>query len=257
MEHHPITWHSLIPGINAIPGHTFHALFAMVILIAWAWRANHQLAAARAAGTHLVPDSRLSARNLAEIFVGAMKSMVDGVLADRGRPYIALFGSFFIFILIANLLGLLPGFSPPTSNFNITFAMGVASFIGFNVIGIRTQGIVNYAKHFVGPVWWLGVLMVPLELIDNAVRPVSLGLRLFGNMTGDHLVLEIFTDLTKLVIPVIFYFLGAFVSLIQAFVFTLLSIIYVSLAMGHGDHDDHGHGHGNAHGDAHMAPAHH
>ena len=77
--------------------------------------------------------------------------------------------------------------------------------------------------------------MVPLEIIDNLVRPVSLGLRLFGNMTGDHLVLEIFTDLTKLIIPVIFYFLGAFVSLIQAFVFTLLSVIYVSLAVGHGE----------------------
>lgn len=258
MEHHPITWHSLIPGINLIPGHTFHAWLAMGLLIWWAYRANRELAQARAAGTHLVPDSRLSARNLAEIFVGSMQSMVEAVLAQRGRPYIALFGSFFIFILVANLLGLLPGFAPPTSDFNITFAMGVASFIGFNYVGIKTQGLVNYAKHFVGPVWWLGVLMVPLELIDNAVRPVSLGLRLFGNMTGDHLVLEIFTDLTKLVVPVLFYFLGAFVSLIQAFVFTLLSIIYVSLAMGHGDHDDHGHGAhgaGHAHGDGNLAPA--
>ena len=77
--------------------------------------------------------------------------------------------------------------------------------------------------------------MVPLELIDNLVRPLSLSLRLFGNMMGDHLVLEIFTDLTKLVVPVLFYFLGAFVSLIQAFVFTLLSVIYVSLAVGHAE----------------------
>ena len=86
-----------------------------------------------------------------------------------------------------------------------------------------------------GPIWWLGVLMVPLELIDNLVRPFSLALRLFGNMTGDHLVLEIFTGLTKFIVPVVFYFLGAFVSLIQAFVFTLLTIIYVSLSVGHGD----------------------
>jgi F-type H+-transporting ATPase subunit a len=83
--------------------------------------------------------------------------------------------------------------------------------------------------------------MVPLELIDNLVRPVSLALRLFGNMTGDHLVLEIFTDLTKLVVPVLFYMLGAFVSLIQAFVFTLLTIIYVSLAVGHADEHEHHH----------------
>ena len=98
--------------------------------------------------------------------------------------------------------------------------------------GFRENGVA-YLKHFVGPIWWLGILMVPLELINNFVRPFSLALRLFGNMVGDHLVLEIFTDLTKLVIPVIFYALGAFVSLIQAFVFTLLSVIYVSLAIAH------------------------
>jgi F-type H+-transporting ATPase subunit a len=84
--------------------------------------------------------------------------------------------------------------------------------------------------------------MLPLEIADNLIRPVSLGLRLFGNMTGDHLVLEIFTDLTKLVIPVMFYVLGAFVSLVQAFVFTILSIVYLSLAIA-----DHGHHHEEAH----------
>ena len=250
MEHHPITWHSLIPGINHMPAHTFHALLAVFLVLLFAMRANSQLAAARAAGTHLVPDQGLTARNVAEIFVAGIRSLVENVLAERGRPYIALFGTFFAFIFVANLLGLLPGFAPPTGDFNTTFGLGIASFLCFNYIGIKNQGIVEYAKHFVGPVWWLGVLMVPLEIIDNLVRPVSLGLRLFGNMTGDHLVLEIFTDLTKLVVPVIFYFLGAFVSLIQAFVFTLLSTVYVSLAMGHG-HDDHGHGHGD-HGDAHA-----
>ena len=87
--------------------------------------------------------------------------------------------------------------------------------------------------------WWLGVLMVPLEIIDHCVRPLSLGLRLYGNMHGDHLVLEIFTDLTKLFVPIVFYGLGTFVSLIQAFVFTLLTIIYVSLAVGAGMDEHH------------------
>jgi F-type H+-transporting ATPase subunit a len=146
---------------------------------------------------------------------------------------VPLFGTFFIFILLGNLLGLVPGFTPPTADFNITFGLGVASFLAYNAIGIQAQGLVEYLKHFAGPIWWLAVLMVPLELIDNLVRPVSLALRLFGNMTGDHLVLEIFTDLTKVAVPVLFYMLGAFVSLIQAFVFTLLTVIYVSLAMGH------------------------
>ena len=90
-------------------------------------------------------------------------------------------------------------------------------------------------KHFLGPVIWLGPLMLVIELISHAVRPVSLSVRLFGNITGDHMVLEVFTDLTKLVIPVIFLGLGLFVSFIQAFVFSLLSMIYIALATEH-DH---------------------
>lgn len=254
MEHHPITWHSLLPGINQLPPHTFHAMLVMGFILAFAWRATSQLEAARANGTHLVPDKGLTCRNIAELLVSGVTGMVDSVLAERGRPYIPLFGTFFFFVLVCNLMGLLPGFTPPTGDFNITFALGVASFLSFTFIGIRTQGLSNYLKHFAGPIWWLAWLMIPLEIIDNMVRPVSLGMRLFGNMTGDHLVLEIFTDLTKFIIPVIFYFLGAFVSLIQAFVFTLLSTVYVSLAMGHA-HDEHDHGHdagdAHAHGHAH------
>jgi F-type H+-transporting ATPase subunit a len=240
MEVHPITWVSLIPGLRDLPAHTVHATLVMLLLVAFAFVANRQLAAARAAGTALVPDDRLSVRNLAELLVGGVQSITSGVLGKAGNRYVPLFGSFFIFILIGNLMGLLPGFVPPTSDFNVTFGLGVASFLAYNAIGIRAKGLVEYFKHFVGPIWWLGVLMVPLELIDNLVRPVSLALRLFGNMTGDHLVLEIFTGLTKLVVPVVFYMLGAFVSLIQAFVFTLLTVIYVSLAIGPA-HDEHGH----------------
>jgi F-type H+-transporting ATPase subunit a len=241
METHPITWISLIPTLQNFPPQTVHATFVMLLLIALSFVANRQLAAARAAGKALVPDEGLTARNLAELFVGAMHSLTEGVLGAGGGRYVPLFGSFFVFILVANLLGLVPGFAPPTSDFNITFALGVASFIAYNAIGIKAQGIVAYCKHFAGPIWWLAVLMIPLEIIDNLVRPVSLSLRLFGNMTGDHLVLEIFTDLTKFIIPVVFYILGAFVSLIQAFVFTLLTIIYVSLAIGHPADEHHHH----------------
>src|SRR4029079_14951808 len=243
MEMHPITWVSLIPGIRELPAHTVHATIVMLLLVAFAFIANRQLAAARAAGTALVPDEGLSVRNLAELLVGGIQSITAGVLGKAGHRYVPLFGSFFIFILIGNLMGLVPGFAPPTSDFNVTFGLGVASFLAYNAIGIRANGLVDYLKHFVGPIWWLAVLMVPLELIDNPVRPVSLALRLFGNMTGDHLVLEIFTGLTKVVVPVVFYALGAFVSLIQAFVFTILSIIYLSLALAEHEHHEEAHAH--------------
>ena len=235
MEHHPITWFGLMPGINELPAHTVTATFVAILLIIFAFVANRQLAGARSAGTALVPDEKLTVRNLAELLVGGVQSMSDGVLGHAGRKYLGLFGTFFIFILIANLIGLIPGFAPPTSNTNVTWGLGAASFVIFISAGIMAHGFIGWAKHFVGPIWWLGVLMVPLEIIDHMVRPLSLGLRLYGNMHGDHLVLEIFTDLTKLFVPIVFYALGTFVCLIQAFVFTLLTIIYVSLAVGQGD----------------------
>ena len=229
---HPFTWVSVIPGLSALPEHAATSLLVAGALILFAYLANRQLATASDAA---IPDDSLTLRNLAELLVEGVSGMAEGVLGHRGRRYVHLYGSFFLFILCANLIGLVPGFAPPTSNFNVTFALGVTSFIAYNVYGFREQGV-DYLKHFVGPIWWLGILMVPLELIDNFVRPFSLALRLFGNMTGDHVVLEIFTDLTKVVVPVVFYALGAFVSLIQAFVFTLLSLVYVSLAVAHGDH---------------------
>jgi F-type H+-transporting ATPase subunit a len=235
MEHHPITWFGLMPGINELPAHTVTATFVALLLVIFAFVANRQLVGARSAGTALVPDEKLTARNMAELLVGGVQSMSDGVLGHAGRKYLGLFGTFFIFILAANLVGLIPGFAPPTSNTNVTWGLGAASFVIFISAGIMAHGLVAWAKHFVGPIWWLGVLMVPLEIIDHLVRPLSLGLRLYGNMHGDHLVLEIFTDLTKLFVPIVFYALGTFVCLIQAFVFTLLTIIYVSLAVGHAD----------------------
>ena len=232
MEHHLFLWVDHIPGLSLLPGHIATSLLVSVALILFAYMAKRQLAAADDVA---VPDDSLTCRNMAELLTQGISDMAEGVLGDRAQKYVHLYGSFFLFILVANLSGLLPGFSPPTSNFNVTLALGVLSFVAYNFYAFQEQGLA-YLKHFVGPIWWLGILMVPLELIDNFVRPFSLSLRLFGNMTGDHVVLEIFTDLTKVVIPVVFYALGAFVSLVQAFVFTLLSMVYVSLAVAHDEH---------------------
>ncbi len=232
MEHHLFLWVDHIYGLKLLPGHIATSLIVSVVLILFAYMAKRQLAAADDVA---VPDDSLTCRNMAELLTQGISDMAEGVLGDKAYKYVHLYGSFFLFILVANLSGLLPGFSPPTSNFNVTLALGVLSFVAYNFYAFQEQGLA-YLKHFVGPIWWLGILMVPLELIDNFVRPFSLSLRLFGNMTGDHVVLEIFTDLTKVGIPVVFYALGAFVSLVQAFVFTLLSMVYVSLAVAHDEH---------------------
>jgi F-type H+-transporting ATPase subunit a len=165
--------------------------------------------------------------------------LVEGILGPHGRPYVALYGSLFLFIVVSNLVGLIPGFSPPTSNINVPAALGVTSFVMFNYYGFAAHGG-SYLKHFLGPVWWLIPLMLPLELIDVCLRPITLTLRLTINMVADHLVLDVFTDLTKLFIPVLFLALGTIVSVIQAFVFTLLSLVYVALAVG-GHEEEHAH----------------
>jgi len=254
---HPFTWHNLLPESwqQILPQHTFFALVAGLMLILFAWRARGMLA--RSANPE-IPAEELGARNIAELLVQLVVSQSDAIIGPVGRKYVPFFGSFFFFILISNLSGLVPGFAPPTGNLNTTLGLALCSFIGYNVIGVREQGV-SYFKHFVGPMtslpgqsWLAKLAFVPvlllsvmfffiLEAFSHGFRPVSLSLRLFGNMMGDHQVIEAFVNLTKLVVPVAFYLLGTLVSVIQAFVFTLLSMIYVALAISHGHDEEHGH----------------
>ncbi|HEU4344367.1 MAG TPA: F0F1 ATP synthase subunit A [Candidatus Binatia bacterium] len=254
---HPFTWYDLLPEAwqHLLPPHTFFALIAAAVLILFAWRAR---AALLRAEDPLVPVSSLGVRNIAELLVQLIVSQSDAIIGKQGRKYVPYFGTFFFFILWANLLGLVPGFAPPTGNLNTTAGLALVSFIGYNVIGLREQGV-NYLKHFVGPmttlparsvigkIAFLPVLLISvmfffiLEAFSHGFRPVSLSLRLFGNMMGDHQVIEAFIHLTKVVVPVAFYLMGTLVSVIQAFVFTLLSMIYVALAVSHGPDEGHEH----------------
>jgi F-type H+-transporting ATPase subunit a len=246
---HPFTWHASLPyPLSLVPQHTFTALLVMVLLVVVGYMGRRSLLRAK---DPVIPDEGLSLRNLLELLVEFVMDLSDSIIGKGGRKYVYFFGSFFIFILTANLIGLVPGFSPPTNNFNVTLGLGLTSFVAYNYFGFREHGSA-YIKQFIGPMTSLpstgrkimGFLFAPilvisvlfffaLESISHLVRPVSLGLRLFGNMFGDHLVVEIFTDLTYVVIPVLFYLLGALVSVIQAFVFTLLSVIYVAMAISH------------------------
>ncbi len=226
---HPFTWTYAL----GIPQHFEYfavACLVMGVVLLLAFRARAALGSEAA----VVPDETLTARNVFELVTEAIGGLAHSVIGHHSERYVPLLCSFFLYILACNAMGLLPGLMPPTSNFNITFALGTVSFLAFNYYGFRAQGVA-YLKHFAGPIWWLAVLMVPLELIGALVRPFSLGLRLFGNLFGDHLVLEIFTSLTKVGVPVVFYLLGSLVVVIQAFVFTLLSMIYIALAVSHHD----------------------
>jgi F-type H+-transporting ATPase subunit a len=253
---HPFTWYNLLPEDlqHAFGDHTFFAVIAAILLILFAVKARGALVKSQ---DPLVPAADLDSRNIAELVVQLVVSQSDAIIGKAGRKYVPFFGTFFFFILLANLLGLLPGFAAPTGNLNTTIGLALVSFIGYNVIGMREQGP-GYFKHFIGPMTslpggnivaklaFLPVLLISvvffliLELFSHGFRPVSLSLRLFGNMMGDHEVIGAFISLTKLVVPVAFYAMGTLVSLIQAFVFTLLSMIYVALAISHGHDEEHG-----------------
>jgi F-type H+-transporting ATPase subunit a len=181
-----------------------------------------------------VPAAGFGIKGISEALVEFIDDLVTGVLGAGTREYVPLFGSIFFFVIMNNLFGLLPGMTAATGNINTALAIGAFSFCVYNYMGLKHGGW-HYLAHFAGPVWWLAWLMIPIEIISHLIRPFSLGIRLSVNMTADHTILGTFIDLTKVVIPVVFYGLGTFVSFIQALVFTMLSMVYVAMATA----DDH------------------
>jgi F-type H+-transporting ATPase subunit a len=187
----------------------------------------------------IIPDVGITFRNIFEAMGQFIYNLAKNIMGeDATKKYYTVIMFFFTVIFANNVVGLIPGFLPPTDNFNTTLALGTFVFLYYNYQGIRAQGLVGHIKHFMGPVWYLAILILPIELISHGVRPLSLGLRLKGNMEGDHLVLSIFSGLIPYIIPIPFYVIGLFVCFMQAFVFTLLTMVYISLATAHHDHDE-------------------
>lgn len=192
----------------------------------------------------IIPDRGITFRNLVEALGEFIYGLCRSTMGEaEAKKYFTCIATLFTVIFFSNLIGLIPGFLPPTDNINTTLALGLFVFIYYNFQGIKEQGLVGHIKHFMGPVWYLAFLIFPIEIISHAVRPVSLALRLRGNMFGDHLVLSIFSGMLPYIVPIAFLLLGLFVCFIQAFVFSLLTMVYISLATAHHDHDDHAHQH--------------
>ncbi|MCX6113125.1 MAG: F0F1 ATP synthase subunit A, partial [Proteobacteria bacterium] len=229
-------WFSLIPFVKKYATeeyiHVITAMFVGLLCITIAIVMGIKLKKIKKAE---IPDSRFNFRNVIELLSEMIFSLTSEIMGGHNaRKFFPALASIFLFIFFNNLIGLIPGFLPPTDNINTTFACGVFIFIYYNYVGFKEHGV-GYIKHFLGPILWLAPLMFPIELISNAVRPLSLGLRLFGNMTGDHMVLSIFSDLVPIGVPVVFMALGLFICFFQAFIFTILSTIYLTLALS----DDH------------------
>ncbi|MDZ4677285.1 MAG: F0F1 ATP synthase subunit A [Oligoflexia bacterium] len=225
------TWFHLIPGLEHYPDHVLTAGFCTLAISALSLLAYSVAGVPEAA---LVPAQKFTLRNMFEVIVEALTGFVDSVLGHGSEKYVPIIGALFIYVFLNNIFGLFPGINPATDNLNTTLACGLFVFILYNALGVKESGLA-YFKHFLGPLIWLAPLMLPIELISHAVRPMSLGLRLFGNMTGDHTVLTIFLNLVPVGVPMVFYLLGMFVCFVQAFVFSLLSMVYIQMATAH-DH---------------------
>jgi F-type H+-transporting ATPase subunit a len=236
-DSHGFNWLSLIPGLDHVSHHVPMAVLVAVVLMVLTSIASVQLKAAMStAEGALVPPPKWTFRNFFEIVAENLYKLTESVIGHHDAPrFFPLIGTLFIFIFVSNLMGLVPGFLPSTDNLNTTLGLGLFVFLYYNFQGFKAHGF-GYLKHFLGPVWWLAPLLLVIELVGHVARPLSLALRLRGNIAGDHMVLGIFSELTPFLIPAIFYGLGLFVSFIQAFVFCLLTMVYISLSTSHDAH---------------------
>jgi len=186
----------------------------------------------------VAPADKFSLKGFFEAFIEFIVGVTDMVVGEEGRKFVPLFAAVFFYVWINNLVGLLPGMTPATDNINTTLALGLFSFAVYNFYGFKEHGIA-YLKQFLGPFLPLFLLMLPIELIGHFVRPLTLGLRLFGNIKADHAVVSVFVEMFEkswfIPVPAIFYGMGIFVASMQAFVFTMLTMIYVAMAISH-DH---------------------
>jgi len=214
MKEGPMILEALAPNV---PVQVSYAWLAMAILIGLSLVARFSLKKTAPTGV----------QNLLETVVGGLENFVVDIMGPEGKHYLSLIGSLFLFILVCNLLGLIPGFDSPTANINTTLALALVSFSATHYIGIKRHGFA-YIKHFMGPMWALAPLMLPIELISHFARVMSLTFRLFGNMVAKHKLLLVLALLAPYIAPVPILGLGLLVAFVQALVFTLLTMLYLS-----------------------------
>ncbi|MBF0102110.1 MAG: F0F1 ATP synthase subunit A [Desulfobacterales bacterium] len=202
--------------------HVLYSWFVMALLIGSGYIATKHIS--------LIPSK---AQNFFEMIISGMEEFMVEITGEEGRWLFPLVATIFLYIFSCNLIGLIPGFFPPTASLNTTLSCALVVVIFTHIIGIKYHGA-KYIKHFLGPVWWMIPIIFPIEIIGHFARILSLTFRLFGNMMGHELVLGILFMLAGLFFaPLPIMILGIFVALVQAFVFFLLSIMYFSGAMEH------------------------
>ena len=200
--------------------HVIYSWFVILLLIVFAVLATRKI--------EMIPTK---AQNIFEIVISGMEEFMVDITGEEGRWFFPIIATIFIYVATCNLLGLVPGFYPPTASINTTVSCAIPVFLFTHFIGIKYHGL-KYIKHFLGPVWWLIPIILPIEIIGHMARILSLSFRLFGNITGHELVLAILFMLAgAFFAPLPIMAMGIFVALVQAFVFFLLAIMYFAGAM--------------------------
>lgn len=210
----------IIINPESVPHFVSYAFLASLILIVVAFIVRGSL--------KLVPTGT---QNFMESIVDALLNLAEENIGHHwARPLFPLLATLALYIATCNFMGLVPGLYSPTSNVNNNAAMAIPVFLATHIYGIRVHGF-SYLKHFLGPIWWLSPLMFVIEGIGHLVRPVTLSVRLFGNMAAKHIILLVLAGLAPWIIPTAILALGTLVSIIQAFVFTLLATLYLAGAV--------------------------
>lgn len=176
-------------------------------------------------------------QNLMEAYISGVLQMGTDVMGkEAARRYVPLIATIGLFVAIANLIGVIPGFEAPTAFLEFALTLALTVFVYYNFEGIRRQGVVKYFKHFLGPVWWLYWLMFPIEIVSHFSRLVSLSFRLFGNVKGDDMFLMVILMLAPWFLPMIPFALLTFMALLQAFIFMMLTTVYIGSAIAVEEH---------------------
>lgn len=222
----PLVWLLSLFGIHVqnpeqfVPDYVVMSLFVVIILIVFFRLSSRKLKP--------VPSKMQS---FLELLIHTFENQLVETVGEQGRKYVPLVATIGIFIFSSNLLGLIPGLMSPTSNLNVTAACALVVFIYYHWQGIKSQGFFKYLKHFMGPIPLLAPLMVPIEIISHFSRIVSLSIRLFGNIFAEELLIVVMLSIIPFFLPLPFMAVAIFTAFIQAFVFVLLTCIYLSGAV--------------------------
>lgn len=176
-------------------------------------------------------------QSIFETLITGLNDLIEDVVGHgMGRRFLPIICSLAFFIFIGNIFGLFYFVQPPTADASTTFALSITAFVFYNVVGIREKGVLKYAKHFLGPVMFLAPLMLVIELISHSARILSLAIRLFGNISGEHTATAIFVGMFPFLLPWPMMVLGIFGALLQAFIFIMLTMAYLNGAVGAEEH---------------------